>query len=105
MIPNNKSEPKHLRIEGTSRTRKTDENSSKNKQKSNKLQAGNRCNLESFHSLGGQILYKAEEKSNPMEQGNEKQSGLMVCLETLELIYMCPSRARQKTTLPLTLKL
>jgi hypothetical protein len=46
-----------------------------------------------------------EEKSNPMEQGNEKQSGWMVCLETLELIYMSPSRARQKTTLPLALKL
>jgi hypothetical protein len=29
MIPTNKSEPKHLRIEGTSRARKTDENSSK----------------------------------------------------------------------------
>jgi hypothetical protein len=29
MIPTNKSEPKHLRIEGMSRTRKTDENSSK----------------------------------------------------------------------------
>jgi hypothetical protein len=26
-----------------------------------------------------------------MEQGNEKQSGWMVCLETLELIYMSPS--------------
>jgi hypothetical protein len=27
MIPTNKSEPKHLRIEGTSRTRKSSENS------------------------------------------------------------------------------
>jgi hypothetical protein len=40
-----------------------------------------------------------------MEQGNEKQSRRMVCLETLELIYMSPSRAKQKTTLPLELKL
>jgi hypothetical protein len=40
-----------------------------------------------------------------MEQGNEKQSGWMVCLETLELIYMSPSRARQMTKLPLALKL
>jgi hypothetical protein len=40
-----------------------------------------------------------------MEQGNEKQSGWMVCLESLELIYMSPLRARQKTTLPLALKL
>jgi hypothetical protein len=58
MIPTNKSEPKHLRIEGTSRTQKTDENSSRKTQKSNELQTGNRRNHESFHSLGGQILYK-----------------------------------------------
>jgi D-hexose-6-phosphate mutarotase len=44
-------------------------------------------------------------KSKPMEQGNEKQSRRIVCLETLELIYMSPSRARQKTTLPLAFKL
>jgi hypothetical protein len=37
MIPTNKSEPKHLRIEGKSRTRKTDENRSKKTQKSNEL--------------------------------------------------------------------
>jgi hypothetical protein len=58
MIPINKSKLKHLRIEGTSRARKTDENSSKKTQKSNELQAGNQCNHESFHSIGGQILYK-----------------------------------------------
>jgi hypothetical protein len=29
MVPTNKFEPKHFRIEGTNRTRKTDENSSK----------------------------------------------------------------------------
>jgi hypothetical protein len=45
------------------------------------------------------------EKSKPREQGNEKQSGRIVCLETLELIYMSALRARQKTTLPLALKL
>jgi hypothetical protein len=44
-------------------------------------------------------------KSNPREQGNEKQSGWIDCLETLELIYMGPLQARQKTTLPLALKL
>jgi hypothetical protein len=48
---------------------------------------------------------QTEEKSNPMEQGNEKQSGWVVCLKTLELIYMSPFRAGQKTTLPLVLKL
>jgi hypothetical protein len=40
-----------------------------------------------------------------MEQGNEKESGWMVCLETLELIYMSPLWARQMMTLPLALKL
>jgi hypothetical protein len=104
MIPTNKFEPKHPRIKGTSRARKTDENSSKKTRKSNELQTGNRRNHESFHSLGGQILYKLE-KSNPTEQGNEKQFGWIVCLETLELIYMSFLRARQKTTLPLALKL
>jgi hypothetical protein len=53
MIPTNKSEPKHLRIEETTRTRKTDKNSLKKTRKSNELQTGNRRNLESFHSLGG----------------------------------------------------
>jgi hypothetical protein len=46
-----------------------------------------------------------EEKSKPRKQGNEKQTRWMVFLETLELIYMSPLRARQKTTLPLALKL
>jgi hypothetical protein len=58
MIPTNKFEPKHLKIKGTSRAQKTNENSSKKTRKSNELQAENRRNHESFHSLGGQILYK-----------------------------------------------
>jgi hypothetical protein len=58
MIPTNKSEPKHHRIEGISHARKTDKNSSKKTRKSNELQTGNQHNHESFHSLGGQILYK-----------------------------------------------
>jgi hypothetical protein len=58
MIPTNKSEPNRFRIEGASRARKTDENSSKKTRKSNKLQAENQRNHESFHSLGSQILYK-----------------------------------------------
>jgi hypothetical protein len=73
MIPTNKFEPKHLRIKGTSRARKTDEDSSKKIRKSNELQTRNRRNNESFHSLGGQILYKW--RKNLKEQGNEKQSG------------------------------
>jgi hypothetical protein len=99
MIPTNKSQVKHLRIEGTSHAQKTNKNSSKKTRKSNELQPGNRRKPESFHSLRG------EEKSNPIEKGNEKQSGWLVCLETLELMYMSPLRARQKTTLPLALKL
>jgi hypothetical protein len=71
MIPTNKSKPKHLRIEGTSRARKTNENSSKKTRKSNELQAGNPCNHESFHSLGDQILYK-QRKNLCMDQENEK---------------------------------
>jgi hypothetical protein len=58
MIPTNKFKPKHLRIEGTSHARKADENSSKKTRKSNELQTRNQRNHESFHSLGGQILYK-----------------------------------------------
>jgi hypothetical protein len=58
MIPTIISEPKHLIIEGTSRAQKTNENSSKKTRKSNELQAENRRNHESFHSLRGQILYK-----------------------------------------------
>jgi hypothetical protein len=38
MIPTNKFEPKHLRIEGIGRARKTDENSSKKTRKSKELQ-------------------------------------------------------------------
>jgi hypothetical protein len=105
MIPTNKSEPKHLRIEGTIRARKTDENSSKKTQKSNELQTGNRRNHESFHSLGGQILYKRTKNLTLERKENEKQSRWIVCPEILELIYMSPLRARQKTTLPLALKL
>jgi hypothetical protein len=58
MIATNKSEDKNNQIDGTSRARKTDENSSKKTRQSNKLKGGNRRNHESFHSLGGQILYK-----------------------------------------------
>jgi hypothetical protein len=58
MIPTNKFEPKHLRIEGISHVLKIDENSSKKTRKSNELQTENRRNHESSHSLGGQILYK-----------------------------------------------
>jgi hypothetical protein len=58
MIPTNKSDPKYLRIEGTSRARKTNENSSKKTRKSHELQEGNRSKQESFHSLECQIIYK-----------------------------------------------
>jgi hypothetical protein len=72
MIPNNKSEPIHLRIEGASHTRKINENGSKKTRKSNELQEGNRRNHESIHSLGGLFkwrknltLWSMEMRSSP----------------------------------------
>jgi hypothetical protein len=96
MIPTNKSVPKHLRIEGTSRTRKTDENSSKRTRKIQR--ATNRGSTQPWKLpfIRRSDSLQIEEKSNPMEQGNEKQSGWMVCLETLELIYMSPLQTKQK---------
>jgi hypothetical protein len=41
-----------------------------------------------------------EEKSKPMEQGNEKQSGRIICQETLELIYMSPSGPGKRPSYP-----
>jgi hypothetical protein len=92
-IPTNKFEPKHLKIEGTSRARKTDENSSK---KDTKIQRA--TNWESTQQLKLPFTRRldslqTEAKSNPREQGNEQQSGWI------------PLWARQKTTLPLALKL
>jgi hypothetical protein len=56
MIPTNKSEPKHLKIEGTSHAQKSNENSSKKTRKSHELQEGNRRKHDIFHSLEGQIF-------------------------------------------------
>jgi hypothetical protein len=64
MIPTNKSEPKHLKNDGISRARKSNENNSKTTRKSNELQEGNRRKHESFHPLGGQILYKRMKNLN-----------------------------------------
>jgi hypothetical protein len=64
MIPTNKFELKHLRIEETRRTQKTNENNSKRKRKSHELQEGNRRNHESLNSLRGQILYKRMKNLN-----------------------------------------
>jgi hypothetical protein len=62
IIPIKKAEPKHLRIEGTIHTRKSNENSLKKTRKSLEPQEGNRCNHECFHTLKGQILYKPVKK-------------------------------------------
>jgi hypothetical protein len=62
MIPTNKFEPKHRKIEGTRCAQKSNENSSKKTRKSHELQEGNQRNHECFHTLGGQILYKAVKK-------------------------------------------
>jgi hypothetical protein len=104
MIPTNKSEPKHLRIEGTSHTKKP----TKIARKIHKNPMSYKPEIDatmkaSIHSEVKSL--QTDEKSNPREQGNEKQPEWMVCLETLELIYVSPLRARQKTTLPLALKL
>jgi hypothetical protein len=64
MISTNKSESKHLKIQGTSRTQKSNENSSKKTRKSDELQEKDKRNHESFHSLGGQILYKRMKNLN-----------------------------------------
>jgi hypothetical protein len=69
MIPTNKSEPKHLRIRGTSRARKSNENSSKKTRKLHELQEEDRCNHESFRTLGGQILYKRVKDLNLLSDG------------------------------------
>jgi hypothetical protein len=62
MVPTNKSEPKHLRIEGTRCAQKSYKNSLKKTWKSHELQEGNQRNHECFHTLGGQILYKMVKK-------------------------------------------
>jgi hypothetical protein len=104
MIPTNKCEPKHLSIKGTSCAQKTDENSSKRHENPMSYKPGIDATMKA--SIHSEVRFFTNgEKSNPIEQGNEKQSGWMVCLETLELIYMSPLRARKKTTLPLALKL
>jgi hypothetical protein len=69
MTPTNKFEPKHLRIEGTRHTRKSNENSLKKTRKSQELLEGNQRNHECFHTLGGQILYKTVKKIYAYEQG------------------------------------
>jgi hypothetical protein len=62
MIPTNKSESKHLKIEGTSCTRKSNENSSKKTRKTDELQEANQRNHQSYHTLRGQILYNMVKK-------------------------------------------
>jgi hypothetical protein len=79
MIHIRKSEPKHLGIEETSRTRKSNENSSKKTQKSQELQEGNQHNHECFHTLEVKFITKWWRKSMLMEQGDGKLSRWMVC--------------------------
>jgi hypothetical protein len=62
MIRTKKSEPKHLGIEGTSRAETSNETSLKKTQKTLEPEEGNRRNYESFHTLGGEILYKMVKK-------------------------------------------
>jgi hypothetical protein len=99
MIPTKKFEPKHLRIEGTTKiARKRHENPmSYERGIDATMKASIHSEVRFFTSGGKNLTLWSKE--------NEKQSGWMVCLETLEIIYMSPLRARQKTTLPLALKL
>jgi hypothetical protein len=62
MIPTRKSKLKRLRIEGTSRTRKSNEKSPKKDMKSTRATRRKSSNHESFHTLGGQILFKMVKK-------------------------------------------
>jgi hypothetical protein len=78
MIPTNKSELEHLRIEETSRAWKTDKSSSKKTQKSNEL-SGESTQRRKLPFTWRLDSLQIEEKSSPMEQGNEKQSKWMVC--------------------------
>jgi hypothetical protein len=43
---------------------------------------------------------QTDEKSKPLEQRNEKLSRRIVSLETLELIYMSPSRPGKRPCYP-----
>jgi hypothetical protein len=68
MILTGKSEPKHLRIKGTNHAQKSNET-----RKSLEPQEEIQCNHESFHTPGGQILYKMLEK-NPRLKSREMRS-------------------------------
>jgi hypothetical protein len=100
MFPTNKFEPKHLRI----KVQATHEKPTKIARKRHKNRTSYKTGIDATMkaSIHSEVRFFTEEKSNPGEQGNEKW---MVCLETLELIYMSHLRARKKTTLPLALKL
>jgi hypothetical protein len=104
MIPTNKFEPKHLRSKEQAAHEKPTKIARKRHENPTSYKRGIDATMKA--SIHSEVrFFKNGRKINPMEQGNEKQSGWMVCLETLEIIYMSPLWARQKTTLPVILKL
>jgi hypothetical protein len=58
-------------------------------------------------SICSEVRFFTNGGKNPTLESKEMRSSPngMVVLETIELIYMIPLRARQGTTLPLALKL
>jgi hypothetical protein len=73
MIPTNKSEPITSESKKQVAHEKPTKIAQKKTQKSNKLQAENQHNHESFQSLGGQILYK--QRKNQTLWSKEMRSG------------------------------
>jgi hypothetical protein len=63
MIPTNKSEPKHLRIEGTRRAQKSNENSSKKTQ--NHTSYKKEINATMKASIHSEVKFSKEKRSSP----------------------------------------
>jgi hypothetical protein len=64
----------------------------KKARESHELQEGNQRNHECFHTLRGQILYKTVKKIYTYAARKREVVRKVVCPETLDLIYMSPSR-------------
>jgi hypothetical protein len=100
IIPTNESQTKHLKIEGTSRARKSNENFSKKSRKSHELQEEGQHNHESFKTLGGQIHYKL--LKNLKLWSKEMRSSLEGSFFPETLISMSPSGSAKDQATPST---
>jgi hypothetical protein len=90
MIPSNKFEPKHLKIEGTRSSRKSNENSSKEHEKHRPTRRKSMQPWKLPYTRMTHSLHSGQENLR-LWSGNEKQSRRMICPKTLELIYISPS--------------